>query len=132
MTIRTPPQRRSGLGPEAILTLGLLCVPIGVVTWSMPIVLLAAPLAGLAAIYAIILVILPNAPERGWNIWVAFHALVYIGGVTVAPHHIAGLGVAWGAILAWPLIWGVRAAAQVIDRRQQAGRGRAEPNQRRS
>lgn len=118
VAIQTPhgPPPRFEFGPTPALTFGLLCMPIGMATWSEPIVITGAVLVGLAVIHAVLLAIRPHAPERGWNLWVAFHGLVYIGGftfggITSVPHPIAVL-IVWGAILAWPPVCCVYAAVR--------------------
>lgn len=96
--------KRSVFGPELTLTIAMVCGLISSFAWSMFFYLLTQPVAAVAVAQAVVRALSAEARDRRWNVWVAFHALVFIG-CLFFPGNLDAILALWIVILSWPTIW---------------------------
>ncbi|MCY1054861.1 hypothetical protein [Nannocystis sp. SCPEA4] len=96
--------KRSIFGPEVTLTISMTCGLLAAFAWSTTLYYLTQPVAAVAVAQAVVRAGGTDARDRRWNLWVAFHAFVYIGGL-LFPGDMDALLVLWITVCSWPVIW---------------------------
>jgi len=106
------PPTKSGFGPELSLSLGLACFPLAVFTFLYVLIIAGLLLVMVAVVQSILLAWDRRRGERWWQLWMAFHGSVLLGGfmaLQIDPWSDA-IAVVWGAVALWPVILVLRRA----------------------
>lgn len=110
------PPTKSGSGPELSLSLGLACFPLAVFTFLEALIIAGLLLVMVAVVQSILHAWDRRKGERWWQIWMAFHGSVLLGGfmaVQIDPWSDA-LAAVWGAVVLWPVILLLRATSRAV------------------